>query len=121
MNRRKFLGMMTAAAGGLATTQTAIAADTQLEPGTWYDATVTDVTDGDTIDVTLDSDGTEYEIRVLGIDTPETRRNGRYESVPEWEGIEDDKYLSTWGENAKDYASNQLPDGTSVKIAVDSE
>ena len=122
MDRRKFLGMLTtAAAGGLTATQTAVAADTQLEPGTWYDATVTDVTDGDTIDVTLDSDGTEYEIRVLGLDTPETRRNGRYESVPEWEGIEDDKYLSTWGENAKDYAKNELPDGTSVKIAVDSE
>jgi endonuclease YncB( thermonuclease family) len=71
--------------------------------------------------VTLDSDGTEYEIRTLGFDTPETRRNGRYESVDEWEGIEDDKHLSNWGENAKDYAQNEFPDGTSVQIAVDKE
>jgi len=113
--------LTTAAAGGLSATQTAVAADSQLEPGTWYDATVTDVTDGDTVDVTLDSAGTEYEIRVLGLDTPETRRNGRYENVDEWEGIEDDKHLATWGENASDYAKDELPDGTSVQIAVDEE
>ncbi|WP_137284354.1 DUF4350 domain-containing protein [Halorussus salinisoli] len=122
MKRRSFLGLLTtAAAGGLSASQTVAAADTQLEPGTWYDATITDVTDGDTVDVTLDSDGTEYEIRVLGIDTPETRRNSRYENVDEWEGIEDDKHLTNWGENAKEYAQNELPDGTSVEIAVDSE
>jgi endonuclease YncB( thermonuclease family) len=120
MRRRQLLE--TAVATGLTTSllsANASAADTQLEPGTWYDATVTDVTDGDTVDVTLDSDGTEYEIRVLGIDTPETKRNGKYEDVLEWEGIEDDKHLSTWGENAKDYAQQELPDGTSVQIAVD--
>lgn len=121
MQRRQFL--RTTVAGvlgslGLTGAQT-VAADSQLEPGTWYDATVTDVTDGDTIDVTLDSDGTEYEVRTLGFDSPETNRNSRHESVPEWEGIEDDNYLKEWGENAKDYAQNEFPDGTSVQIAVD--
>ncbi|WP_435344835.1 Ig-like domain-containing protein [Haloarchaeobius sp. HRN-SO-5] len=120
MRRRDFLTTVVTAVGGIALgSNAATAADTQLEPGTWYDATVTDVTDGDTIDVTLDSDGTEYEIRTLGHDSPETRRNGQYEEVREWEGIEDDKHLSTWGENAKDYAQTEFPDGTSVQIAVD--
>lgn len=120
MRRREFLRMTATAVGGIAVgTGTSVAADSQLEPGTWYDATVTDVTDGDTIDVVLDSDGTEYEIRTLGIDTPETKRNGQYESIEEWEGIEDDRYLADWGENAKDYAQNEFPDGTDVQIAVD--
>ncbi|WP_435334889.1 thermonuclease family protein [Haloarchaeobius sp. TZWWS8] len=124
MHRRDLL--RTVAAGGITAlgigaVDTVAAADSQLEPGTWYDATVTDVTDGDTIDVTLDSDGTDYEIRVLGVDTPETKRNGKYESIPEWEGIEDDKHLTSWGENAKDYAQSLFPDGTAVQIAVDAE
>jgi divalent metal cation (Fe/Co/Zn/Cd) transporter len=37
--------MMTAAVGGLSASQTVAAADSQLESDTWYDATVTDVTD----------------------------------------------------------------------------
>lgn len=122
MRRRDFLRATVTAVGGIAVgTGVSTAADSQLEPGTWYDATVTDVTDGDTIDVTLDSDGTEYEIRVLGLDTPETKRNGQYESIEEWEGIEDDRYLADWGETAKDYAQTEFPDGTSVQITVDSE
>lgn len=123
MQRRTFLGALATTIGGVTAlgSKTAVAADSQLEPGTWYDATVTDVTDGDTIDVALDSDGTEYELRLLGIDTPETRRNGRHENVQEWEGIEDDKHLTTWGENASDYAKDLFPDGTAVQIAVDAE
>jgi len=120
MRRRQFLRTTVTALGGIALgSEAAAAADTQLEPGTWYDATVLDVTDGDTIDVELDSDGTEYEIRVLGLDTPETKRNNRYEEVREWEGIEDDNYLADWGENAKDYAQAEFPAGSSVQIAVD--
>jgi endonuclease YncB( thermonuclease family) len=120
MRRRNFLQAAVTAVGGIALGSDAVAAaDTQLEPGTWYDATVQDVTDGDTMTVTLDSDGTEYEIRHLGLDTPETKRNGRYEEVREWEGIEDDNYLADWGESAKTYAQNEFPDGTSVQIAVD--
>jgi endonuclease YncB( thermonuclease family) len=120
MRRRHFLQSAVAAVGSIVLgSDAASAADTQLEPGTWYDATVLDVTDGDTIDVKLDSDGTEYEIRTLGLDTPETKRNSRYEEVREWEGIEDDNYLADWGENAKDHAQAEFPDGKSVQIAVD--
>jgi endonuclease YncB( thermonuclease family) len=120
MRRRHFLQATVTAVGGIALGgESVAAADTQLEPGTWYDATVLDVTDGDTMDVKLDSDGTEYEVRHLGFDTPETKRNNRYEEVREWEGIEDDNYLADWGENAKDYAQNEFPEGSSVQIAVD--
>jgi endonuclease YncB( thermonuclease family) len=121
MKRRTFLRTTVAAVGIGTASQTVSAADTPLEPGTWYDATVTDVTDGDTVDVQLDSDGAEYEVRVLGVDTPETRRNGRYEEVREWEGIEDDKYLTNAGEAAKDFAQTEIPEGTAVQVAVDSE
>ncbi|MFB6220763.1 MAG: DUF4350 domain-containing protein [Halolamina sp.] len=89
-----------------------------LDAGTRYTATVTDVTDGDTLDVTVDANGKDYEIRALGFDSPETKRNGKYEAPVEWEGIEDDKYLSDWGENAKDYAITEL-DGETVEIEVD--
>jgi endonuclease YncB( thermonuclease family) len=89
-----------------------------LDAGVRYTATVTDVTDGDTVDVTVDYNGKEYNIRTLGFDSPETKRNSSYEKVEEWEGIEDDKYLSDWGENAKDYAQNELS-GETVEIEVD--
>lgn len=121
MQRRRFLKTAVATLSIGATAETVAAADTQLEPGTWYGATVTDVTDGDTVDVELDSDGTEYEVRLLGVDSPETRRNGRYEEVREWEGIEDDRYLAQRGEAATDFANAEIPEGTAVDVAVDSE
>jgi endonuclease YncB( thermonuclease family) len=89
-----------------------------LDSGVRYEATVTDVTDGDTVDVQVDYNGKEYNVRTLGFDSPETRRNSSYEKVEEWEGIEDDKYLAEWGENAKDYAQDEL-DGETVEIEVD--
>lgn len=89
-----------------------------LDSGVRYQATVTDVTDGDTVDVQVDYNGKEYNVRTLGFDSPETKRNSSYEKVEEWEGIEDDKYLSNWGENAKDYAQNELS-GETVEIEVD--
>ncbi|WP_458205713.1 DUF4350 domain-containing protein [Haladaptatus sp. NG-SE-30] len=88
-----------------------------LEAGEVYDVTITSVTDGDTFDVEF-SDGSTGEVRVLGIDTPETKRNSKYERVYEWEGIEDDRYLSDWGGNAKDYAKAEL-DGKNVDLFFD--
>jgi endonuclease YncB( thermonuclease family) len=88
-----------------------------LEYGETYEVTVTGVTDGDTVDVEF-ADGSTEEIRVLGLDTPETKRNSKYESVEEWEGIEDDKYLSSKGEDAKDWATNEL-DGATVDLFFD--
>ncbi|WP_101297937.1 DUF4350 domain-containing protein [Halegenticoccus soli] len=88
-----------------------------LDAGVRYEATVDSVTDGDTVDVTF-ADGTSAEVRLLGFDSPETKRNGRYEKVEEWEGIEDDGYLADWGESAKDYATQEL-DGEAVEIEID--
>ena len=88
-----------------------------LEVGETFEVTVTDVTDGDTVDVEF-PDGTTEEIRVLGMDTPETRRNSQYETVEEWEGIEDDKYLSSVGEDAKDFAQTELS-GATIDIFFD--
>lgn len=122
MQRRTFLrGLATTAAGTTVLSRSASAADTQLEPGTWYDATVTDSVDGDTFDVKLDSDGTKYTIRCLGIDTAEASGYTHYDKVEEWEGIEDDSYLETWGNNASEFASGELPVDSSCQIAVDSE
>ncbi|WP_192498441.1 lamin tail domain-containing protein [Halorussus halophilus] len=122
MQRRSYLKLL---AGAVTTTSvstgTTLAADSKLESGTWYDATITDNIDGDTVDVELDSDGTQYNIRTLGMDTPEKSGNTRYEQVEGWEGIEDEAYLETWGNNASDFAKNELPVGTNVQIAVDSE
>ena len=89
-----------------------------LNAGVRYEATVTDVTDGDTVDVEF-ADGSTAEIRALGFDSPETKRNNRYEEVREWEGIEDDNYLADYGEAAKDYATAEL-EGATVDVELDS-
>ena len=81
--------------------------------------TVSNVTDGDTVDVNFD-DGTSESVRVLGIDTPEKRQNKDAERVQEWEGIESLSYLGDWGANATDFASQEL-DGATVTVDTDPE
>ncbi|WP_158058706.1 thermonuclease family protein [Halorussus halophilus] len=88
-----------------------------LDAGVRYQATVTDVTDGDTVDIEF-SDGSTAEVRTLGFDSPETKKNGKYEEPQGFEGIEDDKYLADWGENAADYATQELS-GATVEIELD--
>ncbi len=120
MHRRTFLTALAASSGGLAAAvRPTAAADSQLEPGTWYDATVTDPTDGDTLDVELDSDGTAFNVRVVGIDTPEKSGFTRFDKTEEWEGIEDPAHLETWGNEATTFAQNELPVGTACQIALD--
>lgn len=89
-----------------------------LEQGETFEVTVTSVTDGDTFDVEF-PDGTTEEVRLLGIDTPETPRNSSAESIEEWEGIEDGKYLEDQGKAASDFATNEL-DGKTVDLFFDS-
>jgi endonuclease YncB( thermonuclease family) len=76
-----------------------------------YEVTVSNVTDGDTLDVKF-SDGTTEELRVIGHDAPETESNRQFERPQEWEGIEDPDYLAQWGENAKQYAKEELAGAT---------
>jgi endonuclease YncB( thermonuclease family) len=80
-------------------------------------ATVTEVTDGDTIDVRLD-DGTTETVRIIGIDTPETTDNVDAERRAEWEGIEELNYLGRWGEAASRFAKDELA-GTTVDLLTD--
>ncbi|GAA0648937.1 thermonuclease family protein [Salarchaeum japonicum] len=98
-----------------------------FEVGERYTATVTNVADGDTVDVELDGGATET-IRILGIDTPETAGNADAENPYEWEGLGDEPsgrdpdgeypYLSEWGANASLLAEETLA-GETVEFAFD--
>jgi endonuclease YncB( thermonuclease family) len=87
-----------------------------LDPNATYVTDVEAVTDGDTVDVVLND--REESIRVLGIDTPETSGNSRFERVQEWEGIEDVDYLGNEGDAASSYATGEL-DGETVEVFFD--
>jgi len=65
-----------------------------LDPTETYTVDVVDVADGDTVDVQFD-DGRVESIRVLGVDTPETRGNAEFERPEEWEGLADRVGLQT--------------------------
>lgn len=91
-------------------------------PGTAtaYNVTVTNVVDGDTIDVQF-ADGSTDTVRLLGVDTPETH----VEVQPdEFEGIPDTdagrQWLREWGDEASAFAEREL-DGARVRIATDAE
>jgi len=88
-----------------------------IDGGTTYEVEVVSVTDGDTLDVRFE-DGTEDEVRVIGVDTPETDRNRRFETPAEWRGIDDPETLVAWGERAKAFATERLA-GTTVTISFD--
>ncbi len=88
-----------------------------LDAGVRYEVSVTDVTDGDTVDVEFPGGRTD-ELRLLGFDAAETRRNKQFEEPQGWEGIEDDNYLATWGENAADFAQQELG-GETIEIELD--
>ena len=74
------------------------------------------VIDGDTIDVKL-SDGTVERVRMLGVDTPET--TSYKNKAGEYDNITDLDCLAGWGQNAKQYAQDEL-DGNYVWIEFDS-
>jgi endonuclease YncB( thermonuclease family) len=88
-----------------------------IDGGATYEVEVETVTDGDTVDVRF-PDGTREEIRLIGVDTPETAANRRFERTQEWEGIDDPETLVTWGERASDFADERLADAT-VTLSFD--
>jgi endonuclease YncB( thermonuclease family) len=88
-----------------------------FDGGRTYEVEVETVTDGDTVDVRF-PDGTREEVRLIGVDTPETAANRRFERVQEWEGIDDPETLVTWGERATTFARNRLADAT-VTLSFD--
>jgi micrococcal nuclease len=82
--------------------------------------TVTRVVDGDTMNVRFDN-GIEDTVRLLGVDTPETRS----ENMPkEWEGVPDTaagrECLSRYGDRATAFATEAL-DGREVTFYFDPE
>lgn len=68
-------------------------------------ATLVGVVDGDTIDVTVD--GVEERVRLIGIDTPETKK-------PETP-------VQCFGPEASAYTESLLPDGTTLHLERDVE
>lgn len=123
MKRRGFLKTVAASVGGLAATaaETVVAADSELACGVWYDAEITDTVDGDTFDVYVSNNDREYTVRTLGHDTPEKSGNTHYEKTEEWEFIEDEIHLENWGNEASDFAVDELPVGTECQIKLDCE
>jgi micrococcal nuclease len=66
-------------------------------------ATVTDVIDGDTIDVAIG--GRDERVRLIGIDTPETKKP--------------DSPIECFGPEASAFTASLLPAGTQVRIERD--
>ncbi|MFB6199064.1 MAG: thermonuclease family protein, partial [Halobacteriaceae archaeon] len=73
------------------------------------------------------SDGSKEEVRVLGVDTPETAANADAELPHEWEGLGDDdgkdvdgkySHLASWSKNATDFATQELQ-GKEVTLTFD--
>ena len=73
------------------------------QPAGAFSATVTRVVDGDTVKV--ESRGFEDTVRLVGIDTPETRRPG----TP----------VQCWGPEATRRAEHLLPAGSRVEVVAD--
>ena len=120
MQRRKFLKSTATILGGLAVAPKAIlAAESELDCGVWYDAEITDTVDGDTFDVRVYDNDTEYNVRTLGHDTPEKSGNTRYEKTEEWEFIESENHLEEWGNKATTFGEDELPVGTQCQIRLD--
>lgn len=80
---------------------TAIGAPLTLEPN----ATLVYVTDGDTIGVEVD--GTEERVRLIGIDTPETKKP--------------DTPVQCFGPEATAFTTSLLPEGTALHLERDVE
>lgn len=121
MRRRNFLKSIATTLGIAATPETVLAAESELDCGVWYDAEITDTIDGDTFDVRVYENDTEYNVRTLGHDTPEKSGNTRYEKTEEWEFIENATHLEEWGNKATTFAEDELPVGTPCQIKLDCE
>jgi micrococcal nuclease len=101
MGRWWVVGLVVAFAGcrdGSTATSTSVGALTA-------NATVVYVTDGDTIGVEID--GTEERVRLIGIDTPETKKP----NTP----------IQCFGPEATAFTKSLLPEGTALHVERDAE
>ncbi len=85
--------------------------------GIKYKVKVVDVIDGDTIDVLLPN-GSTGRVRLLGVDTPETRPD--MNRINEYDNITDTEALTVWGEKAEEFAKSWLENQT-IYIQFDKE
>ncbi len=107
---------MTASAG--AVTGPSVETTTSISESTTV--TVTNVVDGDTIDIEYQNGSTDT-VRLLGVDTPETYGSvspGEFEGVPDTQAGRE--CLQAAGENASAYATDQLA-GQTVTLQFDSQ
>ena len=85
------------------------------EPAGDY-ATVEKITDGDTFSVIFN--GRKEKIRLIGIDTPESRKNARAEKQSKEESI-DEATIIAMGKAAKEFISTLIKKGDKVKLEFD--
>ncbi len=78
---------------------------------------VVSVTDGDTFKCEL-SGGKEESIRLIGIDTPESRRNSKAKRDSEETGQDLDTIV-TLGKKSAQFTKSQLQPGTQIKLELD--
>lgn len=107
---------MTAAAGAV----TVPSVETTTSISESATVTVTNVVDGDTIDIEYQNGSTDT-VRLLGVDTPETYGSvspGEFEGVPDTQAGRE--CLQAAGENASAYATDQLA-GQTVTLQFDSQ
>lgn len=91
------------------------------EPTSELTASVTGVTDGDTVDVEYDNGSTDT-VRLLGVDTPEVYVENdptEYEGVPDTEAGE--QCLDAAGEDASVYMKDELQTGEQVTLELDEQ
>jgi micrococcal nuclease len=120
VHRRRAVLTVAILVGALALTAGCVEVDTGTQDASTYNATVTDVADGDTIDVRL-ADGSTDTVRLLGIDTPEVH----VENEPEhFAGVPDTaagrECLYRAGTNASAYVRHRLA-GERVRLDVDEQ
>ncbi|WP_373689827.1 lamin tail domain-containing protein [Halocatena marina] len=84
-------------------------------------ATVTDVADGDTVDIEYEN-GTTDTVRMLGVDTPEVYGENdptEFEGVPDTEA--GSQCLHEAGESASAYTKDALQQGEQITLELDSQ
>lgn len=94
--------------------------DSPIDGGTARRATVTDVTDGDTIKVEF-ADGSTDTVRLIGVDTPETLPQNEDPSefnVPDT--AHGSEWLLDWADRATSFAKEDIG-GKQVRIVTDPE
>jgi len=82
-----------------------------------FNAKIIKVVDGDTVYAKA-LNGTEYKIRLLGVDTPETYKENKPDEyiLLNGDSITDLNWLKTWGINAKEFAKENLADKTVIIV-----